>query len=238
MKTRLMASAILFLAFFQSLGQAPKEVFVLKNDVTVNNIIKRFNPETESCLLELYSVGGYAQLIVFKKLDNNTIIVVLSKNNSGGNMAEINKFYCISTIALETYFKKKGKPEIGILSVPFKLRVDPIKIMAGNTVGPFIGKKFYHQNGTSSTLLTFASLTNVPLNDLNASVPETKWGLGIGGGYVWTLGENFQTGIISGIDLFEGVETWPYKFQPWLSLSIGFTFTTNRNEERAINAAD
>ena len=57
------------------------------------------------------------------------------------------------------------------------MRISPFKIMAGNTIGLYIGKSFYHDNGTSSTLLAFASLTNVPLNDLNEEVPQTKWEL-------------------------------------------------------------
>jgi hypothetical protein len=218
-------------------AQSPKEVFVMKDDANVENILKRFDTGNDNCSADVFSVGPFAQLIISRKLDDNTFIVVLSKNNSGDNMAEINKYYCISKASLDNYFKRKAKPEIGILTVPFKLRIDLIKVMAGNTVGPFIGKKFYHQNGTSSTLLTFASLTNVPLNDLNASVPETKWGLGLGAGYVWTIAENFQTGIITGIDLFEGVESWPYKFQPWLSLSIGYSFTSTKKEEQTLNLA-
>ncbi len=218
-------------------AQSFKEVFVMKDDANVENILKRFDTGYENCGTDLFSVGSLAQLIISRKLDDNTFVVVLSKNNSGANMAEINKYYCISKASLDNYFKRKAKPQIGILTVPFKFRIDPIKVMAGNTVGPFIGKKFYHQNGTSSTLLTFASLTNVPLNDLNASVPETKWGLGLGTGYVWTIAENFQTGIITGIDLFEGVESWPYKFQPWLSLSIGYSFTSTKKEEQTLNLA-
>jgi hypothetical protein len=236
MKTTITTVIFILMTIYTN-AQSPKEVFVMKNDANVDNILKRFDTGNDNCGLDLYSVGSYARLIISRKLDDSTFVVVLSKNNSGDNMAEINKYYCISKSSLDNYFKRKAKPEIGILTVPFKLRIDPIKVMAGNTVGPFIGKKFYHQNETSSILLIFASLTNVPLNDLNASVPETKWGLGIGTGYVWTIAENFQTGIITGIDLFEGVESWPYKFQPWLSLSIGYSFTSTKKEEQALNLA-
>lgn len=236
MKTTITTLTFILMSIF-TIAQSPKEVFIMKDEAIVDNILKRFYPENDNCGTDLFSVGSYAQLIISNIKDDNTIIIVLSKNNIGEKMGEINKYYCISKSSLNNYFKRKAKPEIGILSVPFKLRFDPIKVMAGNSVGPFIGKKFYHQNGTSSTLLSFASLTNVPLNDLNSSVPETKWGLGLGAGYVWTIAENFQLGIISGIDLFEGVESWPYKFQPWFSLSIGYSFTSTKQVEQTLKLA-
>lgn len=237
MKT-LLILVLLFLATLSGYSQSPKEVYHLKNDVTVDNILNRFDTSNDLCGSDSYSVGSEAQIIIARIYDITTYIVVLSKNNKGTNMATPGKYYCISKASLDNYFEKYGSPDYGILTVPFKLRIDPIKVMAGNTVGPFIGKRYLHQNGTSSTLLCFASLTNVPLNDLNEDVPETKWGVGLGCGYVWTIADNFQAGVISGIDLFEGVETWPYKFQPWLSLSIGFSFTSTKKEEELILLAE
>lgn len=219
-----------------SIAQQEKEVYVPKNDVDIENIFKEFNLETRTCGTAVFSVGKHAELVVSETI-GDIVVVVLSTNTEGSGMARIRKFYCIRKSDLNLYFNKKSKPEVGILTVPFKFRFSPIKVMAGSTIGPYIGKPFYHDNGTSSTILGFASLTNVPLNDLNEDVPETKWGLGVGVGYVWKVSGNFQTGVISGIDLFEGVETWPYKFQPWVSLSIGYSFTTRQNEEETLRQA-
>ncbi|MGE0636332.1 MAG: hypothetical protein AB7G44_12525 [Bacteroidia bacterium] len=231
-------TAILQLAVFIGYAQHEKEVYQMKNNAIVENILRKFDPGSSTCLTPTFSVGSYAELIVSQKFDDNTIVVVLSSNDAGDGMAEINKYYCISKTTLETYFRKKSKPDIGILAVPFKMRIYPLKIMAGNSVGPYIGHKFYHKNSTTSTLLGFASLTNVPLNDVNEKVPQTKWGLGLGGGYVWTVTGNFQVGLISGVDFFEGVDKWVYKFQPWLSLSIGYNFISQKKEEETLKNAE
>lgn len=214
-----------------------KDVYIMKDRVNSISILYIFDTNLNKCETKALAVGSLAELVYSRVLDDDTHIIVLSGNNKGENMAVINRYFCISNSALVNYFKKKEKPEVGILAIPFKFRIDPVKVMAGNTIGPFVGKKFEHSNRTSSILLGFASLTNVPLNDLNSSVPETRWGLGLGLGYVWTVSDNFQTGFLSGVDLFEGVEDWPYKFQPWISLSIGYTFTSTKKEEAALNSA-
>jgi hypothetical protein len=171
-------------------------------------------------------------MVVSKQLANpaNTYLVVLTKNNKGAGMGAIDQLYCIGKDNLNQFFRATRGWEVGVLTVPFKLRYDPVKVMAGNTLGGFFGRGI----GKAATFGAFGGLTNVPLSDTNSDVPQTKWGVGGGLGFIWTPVGSFQLGLISGVDLFEGVEDWHYGYKPWFSFSIGYAFlSSNRDKEAA-----
>lgn len=223
---------LLQLCSLHALSQDFKEadVYKLKKhkvNLKIDSVLSRYNTGNRSCGKKIWSVDQYANLVIGKKINENTITVTLQRNGSGDDMAQIGYMYCIDPMDLNDYFRPRAKFEVGVLSVPFKMRVDPIKFMAGNSIGPCIGVRFRNIEP-----VVFCSLTNVPLNDMNSAVPETKWGLGFGCGIVGFVQNNFQLGLISGIDLFEGVESWEYRYQPWLSLSIGYSFFTPSKKQQ------
>jgi hypothetical protein len=39
------------------------------------------------------------------------------------------------------------------------------------------------------------------------------------------VSKNFQIGVVTGTDLFDGASDWSYGYEPWLSVQIGFKFT-------------
>lgn len=139
--------------------------------------------------------------------------------------------YCIDKNDLNDFFINFSKTDYGILAIPFKVRFAPFKIFPGGTIGGYIGRKFVQQR-SSSTLLGFAGLSSIPLNDVNSDVIDTQLGITVGTGYVWYVVEGFQIGLITGVDLFDGVNDWPYKYQPWLSFNIGYTFTSQSRKQQ------
>ena len=236
---RSLAMALLLLGTMPELSvcQERGDVYVRRESGTVKGILFDFANGSNSCGTIGLAISGSATLVFISVVDANNLLVGLSENALGDDFAVKDKYYCISKAKFDFYFQPKRGPEIGIVTVPFKLRFSPIKVMAGNTIGPFVGARLGKSKDSYATLLGFAGLSNVPLNDLNNEVPQTRWGVGIGGGLVWTVQRSFQIGAISGVDLFEGVEDWPYRFQPWVSLSIGYAFTnTNKNADVAARA--
>lgn len=229
---------LLFLVSGTAAAQGKEDVYVMRNTANVAGILATYDTQSAACGTTTFDAGQYARLVVANTLDNDRLLVVLARNSAGEGMAAIRTYYCITKSNLNTYFKpKEGGTEIGVVTVPFKMRFGPMKLMAGNTIGPFIGRRFGSVNGNHSTALGFASLTNVPLNDINDDVPETKWGLGLGAGWVWSVRRDFQVGVVSGVDLFEGVEKWKYGYKPWLSLSIGYAFLNRSAEAEVLKSA-
>ncbi len=224
---------ILF-SLFISFGFAQKvdDKYVHKYDVPRKDVFFTF--DAGKCGDKGYAAGEYASFKIVSVIDDNTYEVVLTNNNvddpddyPGFEFAKMrNHYYCISKDVIETYFRKAGvRVDFGTLVVPFKLRFDPVSITAGGELGGFLG---FYLGKSNFMPLVHAGFTFVSLNDANAEVPETKLGFTGGVGFVSQFGPRFEAGLISGIDLFEGVEDWQYKYSPWLSLQIGYSFTKRR----------
>lgn len=140
--------------------------------------------------------------------------------------------YCISESDLNSYCMDFSFSDFGILDVPFKGRLSPFKILPGGTLGGYYGRKFINQHSKASTLMAFGGISSIPLNDINSDVIDTQLGFTIGGGYVWYIANGFQIGLIGGWDFFDGVNTWAYKYQPWVSFNIGYGFTSNAKQRQ------
>lgn len=192
----------------------------------------------ESCGTETFSAQINTVIELVNKFGDRWSVKVY-RAYEGDNQIEkkIGKTYCISEDDLNRFFIDFTKLDYGILTVPFKVRFDPFKIFPGGTIGGFVGRKFVRQRSTS-TLLGFAGLSSIPLNNINSDVIDTQLGITGGAGYVWYVLEGFQVGFIAGIDLFDGVNSWPYKYQPWASFNIGYAFTSqSREKNQKLNSA-
>ncbi len=110
--------------------------------------------------------------------------------------------------------------------MPFKIRFNPITIAPGGELGGYYG---WYIKDTNWLFAAHAGLTSISLNNIDAETPENKLGLTIGVALINDIGKNFQVGIVTGIDLFDGADKWAYGYAPWLSLQIGFTFTKSSN---------
>jgi hypothetical protein len=208
--------------------------FKSNNPMAQNILNKITNLNTNTCDITGYDVGKLGEILVFRKIDNNRYAVLLEENDDGGNFAKINQNYCISTANLKDLFNPKGTLDHGVLSVPFKFRYDPVKIMAGGELGYYIGRRW----GRTS-VVSHAGFSPISLNDVNSDVPETKLGLTFGIGLVYRLTEEFQVGIIEGQDFFEGVESWTYKYKPWISLTVGYAFLKpNKSDVEKANTSN
>lgn len=220
-----------------SRGQATEpevnDAYEMRQNVIVTGQLRAYDTATSSCSPEGQNLGGYAKLIVFAPGPEAHEVVVVLKNNNQGTaelpMADAGELYCLSELALQQYFQKTDSSlAYGVVTVPFKMRFNPLRLMAGGSLGGYLGKTIIRSNDFTGTAFGFASLTNVPLSDLDNLVPETKWGVALGLGFVMNVAGEFQAGVVSGIDLFEGAGDWPYKYKPWVSLSIGYGFLSGR----------
>src|SRR5690606_34993546 len=104
---------------------------------------------------------------------------------------------------------------------------EPFSISPGGTLGYYIGRRFNKRNFTNS-LVAFSGLSAIPLNNINSDIVDTKMGITGGAGWIWYVEEDFQIGLLTGVDLFDGVDKWTYGYQPWVSFNIGYSFATKK----------
>jgi len=116
--------------------------------------------------------------------------------------------------------------DYGILTLPYKLQLKNKDITAGATLSGFVG---YRQLWlfAPSTILVSAGFAGIPTTDPNATNVETKLGLTLAGGIVFPITNQFQIGIITGMDHLGGEsgKQYPFNDRQWLSISIGTAFT-------------
>jgi len=229
-------------------AQTVDDIWQMRGNVVIDGLLYSYDAASGTCgtaALPNQQLGGLAKVLIYKivtpKAGTTAYAIILKSNNSDGptgTFAKIARLYCLSDSGLKDNFSPQ-EPLLtgGVLSVPFKLRFAPVKIMSGGAIGGFVGHKFHHTKDIASTVLAFASLTNVPLNDLNNKVPETQWGLGTGAGWVLTIPDNFQVGVVAGWDIFSWPADWPYKKTPWLSVSIGYSFVGPQKQDSVKAAA-
>ncbi len=190
-----------------------------------------YNPNTKQCGAKSYSAKENTVIRLVVKLNNRWVVKAIRAYDGTDQIQEGGSTYCISEVDLELYFIDFTKRDYGILAIPYKGRFSPFSIYPGGTLGAYIGRKFVNQRSTSS-LLGFGGLSSIPLNNAAAEIVENKIGVTLGAGYVWYIAEGFQVGVIGGWDFFDGVGSWAYKYQPWASFNIGYSFTSNSKEKK------
>lgn len=191
-----------------------------------------YNPNTKQCGAKSFSAKENTVVRLVVAIPGNRWVVKAIRAYDGADqIQEGGTTYCISELDLELYFIDFTKRDYGVLAIPYKGRFDPFSIYPGGTLGAYIGRKFVNQRSTSS-LLGFGGLSSIPLNNVQAEIVENKIGVTLGAGYVWYIAEGFQVGIIGGWDFFDGVGAWAYKYQPWASFNIGYSFTSNSKEKK------
>lgn len=200
----------------------------------LTGVVKEFDVgRNQTVSVNAYNIGKGAQMLVLEEIHGDSLIILLNSNSPNitgtENFAPIHKNYVMSKSMLK-YFKALVALDHGLLAVPFKLRFSPVKIMAGGSLGYSVGARW-----NKFSLVGHGSLSPIALNDTTSTVPSTTIGISFGVGAIFRVADDFQIGIVEGQDLFEGVETWAYKFQPWLSFSVGYTFFTPN--KKSINTA-
>lgn len=228
---RLILITFLCIASLLSYSQPdPTKTYFYQGKATIDSVLYSVTGAA-TCTNSSFSLGYKSEIKFVQVLAGDRYLIELVGNLANSrpndNFAEINKRYCISKDFFDNNFKDTAPPktrkDFGILAVPFKVRVDPIQITAGGELGGYFG--WYLGDRSSSVAILHAGLTFISLNDINSETPETKVGFTGGIGFINKVNENFQLGLITGVDLFEGVEDWEYGYQPWVSLEIGYKFT-------------
>ena len=209
-------------------GQAPNDIRYINTDALVTGILFRF--QSNACGTVPYDIGHTCKIRLVRDLgDSKYLIDVLRNNanqNTGDNFAQENIQYCVSHSDYRGNFQNcefnPTRTAFGFLAVPFKLRFNPTTVAPGGELGGFYG---WFIGDTRWLVAAHAGLTFVSLNDINAATPENKTGFTFGFTIINDISDVFQVGFVSGIDLFDGVDTWEYGYQPWLSVQFGFKFT-------------
>ncbi|HAA16411.1 MAG TPA: hypothetical protein DCE41_33785 [Cytophagales bacterium] len=224
LQQRIIVLLLVFCCQKHILAQRKNDLYVIRKNIPQVTCLTKYDDRQNNCLSTIIRVYSRdkIQIIGEKEEEPNRYIVTVIRGRAG-KYQPANVIACISKSDLEKFFERRILFEVGALTVPFKLRTNSIKIMAGNIYGPYIGLPISHGK-FSSSLIAFGGTTNIIFNSLEEEIPETRWGVGFGGGYVFKFSKSFQVGAVVGWDIFEGVEDWSYGYQPWYSVNIGFNF--------------
>ena len=72
-----------------------------------------------------------------------------------------------------------------------------------------------------------AGLSQIAVSDpQDSSKTDTKTGLTVAPGLIWTLKDNFQAGLVVGKDYLgpSAGQSWKYNGRTWVSFSVGYNF--------------
>jgi hypothetical protein len=209
-------------------GQTPGDIRYPAGFATLKNVLKEY--DGSSCQATPFDIGDEGKIKFISDLGSGNYLIEVVANNvsaaSGANYALRNTQYCIAQSTYSRQFSTRApsnkRNAYGFLAVPFKIRFAPTTIGPGGELGGFYGR---YVKESSWMFAAHAGFTWISLNDVNAATPENKTGFTGGIALINDVANNFQIGIVTGVDLFDGVDTWEYKYAPWLSIQFGFKFT-------------
>lgn len=182
-----------------------------------------------------YDIGSRGKIKFILDLGSGKYLIEVVRNNANSgtasNYADVDSNqYCISKSDYDNLFSDKAptnsRTAYGFLAVPFKLRFNPTTVAPGGELGGFYG---WFIKDSNWIFAPHAGLTFISLNDINSATPENKTGFTFGLALINDVSKNFQIGIVSGVDLFDGADNWEYGYNPWLSVQFGFKFTKAGN---------
>jgi hypothetical protein len=209
-------------------AQKEEAIYHKKGGSIVKDGIRLY--ENGTCKPDKFDLGGNSRLRFMNKLRNDESVYVIEVLNApfnvkvGDNFPDPNLQYCIDkSVFEEQYRSTKYRISYGALAVPFKIRFDPGTISPGGELGGYFGVYL----GQSSWILgVHGGATVVSLNNdnSNSDTPDNMIGATLGIALINDFDENFQLGVVSGVDFFEGANDWAYGYTPWLSFQIGFKF--------------
>jgi len=217
------------LASFLSNAQTAGDIRFPNSGSINNDIVQLYDGST--CTANSYDIGSEGKIKFLKDLGSGKYLIDVIRNNvnasnSNDNYADVNNKYCISKNDYDSFFDKKKwtntRTAYGFLAVPFKLRFGPTTVAPGGELGGFYG---WFIKDSNWIFAPHAGLTFISLNDIDSDTPENKTGFTFGLALINDVSDNFQIGVISGVDVFNGVDEWAYGYSPWLSIQFGFKFT-------------
>lgn len=214
----------------QAQTPALESLHVIRTEVS--GVVKLFDTGTRTCIVDASktyvmfprSVVEFREVLPTGEYIIKVTIRIVSQDTK---QVETGKLYCISKENFDAYFKPYSRFDYGALAIPFKGRFAPFQIGPGGTLGLYVGSSLKR---LTYTLMPLASLgvSATAVNRPDSNNTDAKLGVTGAAGVVMILPGDFQLGGLIGIDLFEGVDTWVYKYQPWLSLSIGTTLINKK----------
>lgn len=246
----LICTFIVSINLVHSQGINVGDVYVLNYQGEIDGIFYDFNVSTNSCnsTNKPYNAGRFIRFVVENTnvSDADKVEVLIQNNDANGDSdryAIYEKRYCISKSIINSYFKLINHLDHGALSIPFKLRFNPNDIFPGGSLGYYLGsRRYFKGSNVTTTIGGFLTLTTISLSDTgsakspNSTIPSTQLGVSAGLMWTWKIDQGFEAGIVSGVDFFNGADTWVYKYNPWVAFSIGFSFTSSSNSHTATSA--
>jgi len=126
----------------------------------------------------------------------------------------------------DIYYKLVSGLSWGILSLPFKFRLDDQTLSGGSTLGGFIGYNQRWLFGIHTILVGAAGVSMIATQDINSKSLDNKTGLTLALGMTMPIEKSFQAGFFFGADHIGGRsgEEWGHDDKLWISLSIGYAF--------------
>jgi hypothetical protein len=224
----LLSCLLLLLTASKIHGQTRNDIRFPAGFADVEDVVQLYS--SGSCTTTSYDIGSRGKIKFISDLGSNKYLIEVVRNNvnsaTGSNYANDNNQFCISKTDYDNKFSDKAptntRTAFGFLAVPFKLRFNPTTVAPGGELGGYYG---WFIKDSNWIIAPHAGLTFISLNDINSATPENKTGFTFGLALINDVSKNFQIGIVSGVDLFDGADKWTYGYNPWLSVQFGFNFT-------------
>jgi hypothetical protein len=117
--------------------------------------------------------------------------------------------------------------DFGALAVPFKVQMTGKQAFSSSaSLGGYVGYRI--PVGTDSGLvispILFAGASNISVpSQSDPTTTETVAGLSYGIGFITTVKDSIQVGLVVGFDHVDSA-SYAYNDKPWLSFEIGYSF--------------
>lgn len=123
----------------------------------------------------------------------------------------------------------RGGFDYGALAVPFKVQMSGGRSFSGAAaIGAYLGYRMPWMNtGVEVRPIIFAGVSNITTSAANGTggtTSQTVAGLSYGTGFITTIKDSFQIGLVVGFDHVDSAQPYAYNDTPWLSVEIGYSF--------------
>lgn len=149
---------------------------------------------------------------------DEAIIDIRISNDSN----QFDKLYVVdlTEIDLRIYSRPWDRLAHGALVVPFKLSLHDHTLSTQSvSLGYYVQYRLEGNSGVRHGPVLSVGLSSITRSE----AANNELGATVALGWVWSLKNQFQLGVIAGVDHL-GDDSWEYEDKPWVSMMIGFNF--------------
>lgn len=118
--------------------------------------------------------------------------------------------------------------DFGALAVPFKVQMTGKEAFTTSaSLGAYVGYRLpLLDTGLMFSPVIFAGASNISTQVTKGAktTSQTDAGLSYGAGFITTVKDSIQVGLVVGFDHVDSAQPYAYNDKPWLSLEVGYSF--------------